>query len=158
MTTFLSVAIHSISCGLNVNGCENSLWSFTSRRFMPLSIFTICFQCQSSRELYWRFFVVFLPCKKIFSNHSITGCWMTEVMFFFCHKGIISTAGIMHICMSGKESFYHLHVKKVHVAWGNLFPNFYFCCCCCCCHFLKNPYLHLNEKYFQLKSTQFKHL
>lgn len=79
--------------------------------FMPLSIFAICFPCQSSR-LYWRCFVVFLPCKKIFSNHSITGCWVTEVMFFFCHKGIISTAGIMHVCMLGKEGFYHLRVES----------------------------------------------
>lgn len=40
---------------------------------------------------------------------------MTEVMFFFCHKRIISTAGIMHMCMSGKEGF-TISMLKVYVA------------------------------------------
>ena len=74
--------------------------------------------CVKAAELYWRCFVVFLPRKKFFSNRSVTGCWMTEVTFF---SAIISTAGIMHICMWEKRGF-TISVLKVHVAWRNLFP------------------------------------
>lgn len=80
---------------------------------------------------------------------------MTEVMFFFCHKGIISTIGIMHICMLGKEVFffYHLHVESP-CGMKKSFPLFFiFVVVIVAVISLKNPYLHSNEKYMQLKST-----
>lgn len=68
---------------------------------------------------------------------------MTEVMFFFCHKGIISTTGIMHICMLGKEGFYHLHVESP-CGMRKSFPLLFFFFAVVVVIVIKNPYRHLK--------------
>lgn len=70
-------------------------------------------------------------------------------VFFFCHKGIISTAGIMHICLLGKEGFYHLHVEKS--MWHEeIFSLILFLLLLLLSLKKKKS---INEKYLQLNST-----
>lgn len=82
---------------------------------------------------------------------------MTEVMFFFfCHKGIISTIGIMHICLLGKEGFFFtISMLTSLCGMRKSFPLFSFLLLLL--SFL-SPYLYLSEKYLQLKSVLTKHL
>lgn len=120
-----------ISCALNVSDCENRFCSLMLCRFYTIVYFDHMFLVLKQQRIVLKMLCcVLLPCKKIFSNHSITGCWMTEVMFFFsCHKGIISGAGIMHICMLGKEGLLHLCVQSP-CGMRKSFPVLFLSCWC----------------------------